>query len=88
MGHQFSHLDFLTGPVADHGRGRLEQALESRVALLCPILLDKTQDSVDHDDGHDDGKIAVLTHHQRNCCRRENDIYQRVLELGEKDRPG
>ncbi len=88
MGHEFVHLDFLAGAIADDGGGGFEQGLEGGVGLLGADFLDKAQDGVYDDDGHDDGEIAKLTDEEGDGGGEEDDIDQGVFELGEEDGPG
>ena len=66
----------------------LSRAFERGVGALRLVFLDKTQDDVNHDDGHDDAKILPLAQEERNPCRCQDDIDQRAFDLVEQDRPG
>ncbi len=79
--HEFPHFDFLVLAITDHGGRRLKQAFQGRVGTLGLIFLDKAENGINDDHGHDDAEVAIFPYGERHPCGDQDDVHQRAFEL-------
>lgn len=79
IGNQIPDFDLLPLSITYNGGCGLEQAFEGNISALGFVLLNETQNGVQYDDHHNDGKVAIFANGQRDGRGDQDDVNQRVL---------